>query len=184
MPSNNRLQPLAPRSMFVVKSMAEGLSWARASSIPASAMAMAAAAASSGFHVRKLKTKYPQGAGEMLIKTLVGREVPPDSRSYQIGAYVQNVVTLDQMGALLPQGRGFIERVITVVGTAACRRAGNTAELAARIRSALFEEAVLATCVTAQEAAARLGVARVAATVRFVAPAGDQFRFAVVVDIR
>ena len=33
-------------------------------------------------------------------------------------------------------------------------------ELAARIRSALFEEAVLATCVTAQEAAARLGVAR------------------------
>lgn len=33
-------------------------------------------------------------------------------------------------------------------------------ELASRIRSALFEEAVLASCVTAQEAAARLGVAR------------------------
>jgi electron transport complex protein RnfC len=68
--------------------------------------------------VEAVPTKYPQGAGEMLIKTLVGREVPPDSRSYQIGAYVQNVVTLAQMGALLPQGRGFIERVITVVGTA------------------------------------------------------------------
>jgi len=68
--------------------------------------------------VEMVPTKYPQGAGEMLIKTMVGREVPPDSRSYQIGAYVQNVVTLSQIGALLPQGRGFIERVITVVGTA------------------------------------------------------------------
>jgi electron transport complex protein RnfC len=72
-------------------------------------------------HVEVVPTKYPQGAGEMLIKTLVGREVPPDSRSYQIGAYVQNVVTLAQMGALVPRGRGFVERVITVVGTAVAR---------------------------------------------------------------
>ncbi|MCK9379505.1 MAG: electron transport complex subunit RsxC [Sulfuritalea sp.] len=74
--------------------------------------------------VEAVPTKYPQGAGEMLIKTLVGREVPPDSRSYQIGAYVQNVATLAHMGALMPQGRGFIERVITVVGTAV-ERPGN-----------------------------------------------------------
>ena len=71
--------------------------------------------------VETVPTKYPQGAGEMLIKTLVGREVPPDSRSYQIGAYVQNVATLSAMGALMPRGRGFIERVITVVGTAVAR---------------------------------------------------------------
>jgi len=71
--------------------------------------------------VETVPTKYPQGAGEMLIKTLLGREVPPDSRSYQIGAYVQNVATLATMGALMPSGRGFIERVITVVGTAVAR---------------------------------------------------------------
>jgi electron transport complex protein RnfC len=71
--------------------------------------------------VETVPTKYPQGAGEMLIKTLVGREVPPDSRSYQIGAYVQNVATLSSMGALMPRGRGFIERVITVVGTAVAK---------------------------------------------------------------
>ena len=71
--------------------------------------------------VEAVPTKYPQGAGEMLIKTLVGREVPPDSRSYQIGAYVQNVVTLSQLGTLVAQGRGFIERVITVTGTAVAR---------------------------------------------------------------
>ncbi len=68
-----------------------------------------------------MPTKYPQGAGEMLIKTLLGREVPPDSRSYQVGAYVQNVATLAYMGALTPRGRGFIERVITVAGTAVAR---------------------------------------------------------------
>jgi electron transport complex protein RnfC len=63
-------------------------------------------------------TKYPQGAGEMLIKTLTGREVPPDARAYTTGAYVQNVATLATMGELMPSGRGFIERVITVVGPA------------------------------------------------------------------
>jgi electron transport complex protein RnfC len=71
--------------------------------------------------VEAVPTKYPQGAGEMLIKTLLGREVPPDSRSYQIGAYVQNVATLAYIGALAPRGRGFIERVITVAGTAIAR---------------------------------------------------------------
>jgi electron transport complex protein RnfC len=71
--------------------------------------------------VETVPTKYPQGAGEMLIKTLLGREVPPDSRSYQIGAYVQNVATLAYLGALMPRGRGFIERVITVAGTAVAR---------------------------------------------------------------
>jgi electron transport complex protein RnfC len=71
--------------------------------------------------VAAVPTKYPQGAGEMLIKTLLGREVPPDSRSYQIGAYVQNVATLAHIGALTPRGRGFIERVITVAGTAVTR---------------------------------------------------------------
>ncbi|MBI5263340.1 MAG: electron transport complex subunit RsxC [Bradyrhizobium sp.] len=71
--------------------------------------------------VETVPTKYPQGAGEMLIKTLLGREVPPDSRSYQIGAYVQNVATLALVGALTPRGRGFIERVITVAGTAVGR---------------------------------------------------------------
>ncbi len=74
--------------------------------------------------VEAVPTKYPQGAGEMLIKTLTGREVPPDSRSYQVGAYVQNVATLAGMGRLMPRGEGFIERVITVVGTAV-ERPGN-----------------------------------------------------------
>jgi electron transport complex protein RnfC len=69
--------------------------------------------------VEAVPTKYPQGAGEMLIKALAnGREVPPDARSYQTGAFIQNVTTLAHIGTLAPQGRGFIERIITVDGTA------------------------------------------------------------------
>jgi electron transport complex protein RnfC len=68
--------------------------------------------------VEAVPTKYPQGAGEMLIKTLTGREVPPDARAYTTGAYVQNVATLANLGQLMPRGEGFIERVITVTGTA------------------------------------------------------------------
>ncbi|MDO8934171.1 MAG: electron transport complex subunit RsxC [Rhodocyclaceae bacterium] len=74
--------------------------------------------------VEAVPTKYPQGAGEMLIKTLTGREVPPDARAYTTGAYVQNVATLATMGELMPQGRGFIERVITVAGPAV-KKPGN-----------------------------------------------------------
>lgn len=66
--------------------------------------------------VQLVPTKYPQGAGEMLVKALLGREVPPDARSYSVGAYIQNVTTLSWMGELMPSGRGFIERVITVAG--------------------------------------------------------------------
>lgn len=80
--------------------------------------------ADGGVAVEGVPTKYPQGAGEMLIKTLLGREVPPDSRSFQVGAYVQNVATLAGVGRLLPHGEGFIERVVTVVGTAV-ERPGN-----------------------------------------------------------
>jgi electron transport complex protein RnfC len=68
--------------------------------------------------VEAVPTKYPQGAGEMLIKTLTGREVPPDARAYTTGAYVQNVATLAALGQLMPKGQGFIERVITVTGSA------------------------------------------------------------------
>ena len=74
--------------------------------------------------VEAVPTKYPQGAGEMLIKTLLGREVPPDARAYTTGAFVQNVATLANIGALLASGQGFIERVVTVAGSAV-KRPGN-----------------------------------------------------------
>ncbi|MBK1645992.1 electron transport complex subunit RsxC [Thiocapsa imhoffii] len=65
-----------------------------------------------------VKTKYPQGAEKMLIKSLLRREVPAGGITADIGVAVYNVGTLAQMGELLPQGRGLIERVVTVSGPA------------------------------------------------------------------
>jgi electron transport complex protein RnfC len=66
--------------------------------------------------VEAVESKYPQGAEKMLIKSLLGREVPEGGLPSDLGVAVFNVGTLAQMGELLPNGRGLIERVITVSG--------------------------------------------------------------------
>ncbi len=74
--------------------------------------------------VEAVETKYPQGAEKMLIKSLLGREVPVGGLPADIGVAVYNVGTLAQMGELLPERRGLIERVVTVSGPGV-RRPGN-----------------------------------------------------------
>ena len=66
--------------------------------------------------VEAVQTKYPQGAEKMLIRSLLGREVPPGQFPSAVGVSVLNVGTLAQIGELLPHGRGVIERVVTVSG--------------------------------------------------------------------
>lgn len=73
--------------------------------------------------VAPVATKYPQGAEKLLIKTLLGREVPSKGFPYQVGVVVQNIATLAEIGQLLPMRRGLIERVMTVSGDVA--RPGN-----------------------------------------------------------
>jgi electron transport complex protein RnfC len=74
--------------------------------------------------VEAVETKYPQGAEKMLIKSLLGREVPVGGLPADIGVAVYNVGTLAQMGELLPERRGLIERVVTVSGPGV-KRPGN-----------------------------------------------------------
>jgi len=66
--------------------------------------------------VEPVATKYPQGAEKLLVKTLLGREVPSRGFPYQVGVVVQNIATLAEIGQLLPRRRGLIERVITISG--------------------------------------------------------------------
>ena len=74
--------------------------------------------------VEAVVTKYPQGAEKMLIKSLLDREVPVGGLPADLGIAVYNVGTLAQMGELLPQRRGLIERVVTVSGPGV-KRPGN-----------------------------------------------------------
>ncbi|MCK7577447.1 MAG: hypothetical protein MZV65_17680 [Chromatiales bacterium] len=52
--------------------------------------------------VAPVATKYPQGAERLLIKTLLGREIPSGARSWEIGVVTQNIATLAELGRLLP----------------------------------------------------------------------------------
>ena len=74
--------------------------------------------------VEAVKTKYPQGSEKLLITVLLGREVPSGGFPYQVGAVVQNIATLAQLGRLLPNRHGLIERVVTISG-AGVERPGN-----------------------------------------------------------
>ncbi len=74
--------------------------------------------------VEVVAVKYPQGAEKMLIKALLGREVPSGGLPSDVGVVSVNVATSAQIGRLLPHGRGIQERVITIGGPA-IRKEGN-----------------------------------------------------------
>jgi len=74
----------------------------------------------SGFEhiqVKAVQTHYPQGSEKLLIKVLLAREVPSGGFPYQVGVVVQNIATITQLGELLPNNQGLIERVVTITGT-------------------------------------------------------------------
>lgn len=66
--------------------------------------------------IEAVPAKYPQGAEKMLIKVLLGREIPSGGLPSDVGVSVFNVATLAQIGELLPRRQGLIERVMTVSG--------------------------------------------------------------------
>ncbi len=68
--------------------------------------------------IEAVAAKYPQGAEKMLVKVLLGREIPTGGLPADVGLAVFNVATLAQIGELLPHRHGLIERVVTVTGPA------------------------------------------------------------------
>lgn len=68
--------------------------------------------------VEVLPVKFPQGAAEVLIKTLLGREKPSGAHAIDIHTLCFNVTSTSEIGRLLPHGAGLQERVITISGPA------------------------------------------------------------------
>ncbi len=83
---------------------------------PDAVKAMTAAVAATGFKVRKLRTRYPQGAEKQLIKACLRREVPSGGLPMDVGCVVQNVGTALAVRDALRFGRPLYERVMTVTG--------------------------------------------------------------------
>jgi electron transport complex protein RnfC len=68
------------------------------------------------FKTVPLKSRYTIGAREILIKVLLGREIPINGRARDIGVVVHNVSTAKAIHDAVVEGKPFIERVVTVSG--------------------------------------------------------------------
>ncbi|MCL6613979.1 MAG: electron transport complex subunit RsxC [Firmicutes bacterium] len=69
--------------------------------------------------VAVLAAKYPQGEERMLVKAILGREVPSGGLPIDVGVVVNNVATAAAFGEYLRTGRPVVSRVITVSGLVA-----------------------------------------------------------------
>jgi Na+-translocating ferredoxin:NAD+ oxidoreductase subunit C len=66
--------------------------------------------------VISLKTKYPQGAEKMLIKAVLGREVPPGKLPLDVGAVIQNTGTAAAVYDAVVKGEPLTTAALTVTG--------------------------------------------------------------------
>ena len=69
-----------------------------------------------GIEVAGVRTKYPQGAEKMLIKRILGRQVPSGGLPADVGAVVCNVSTSKAIADAIRTGMPLVERVVTVTG--------------------------------------------------------------------
>src|ERR1035438_8677124 len=93
--------------------------------------------AAQDIQIEPVAAKYPQGAEKMLIKVLLGREIPSGGLPADIGVGMFNVATLAQIGELLPRRQGLIERVMTVSGPGVAKPGNYLVALGTPIRWAL-----------------------------------------------
>ncbi len=68
--------------------------------------------------VHSLKSRYPQGAEKMLIKTLTGREIPGGKLPHDVQCLVMNVASVSFIAQYLKTGMPLISKRITVDGSA------------------------------------------------------------------
>jgi electron transport complex protein RnfC len=89
--------------------------------------------------VRVCPVKYPQGAEKLVIKSLLGREVPSGGLPADVQAICVNVATTAEIGRLLPRGRGIQERVITIGGPGVQRKGNYRIPIGTPVRFTLEE---------------------------------------------
>ena len=87
--------------------------------------------------VEVVAVKYPQGAEKMLIRALLGREVPSGGLPADVKVVSANVATTAEIGRLLPHGRGIQERVITIGGPAVSKKGNYRIPIGTPLRFAL-----------------------------------------------
>ncbi len=89
--------------------------------------------------IRISPVKYPQGAEKLVIRALLGREIPSGGLPIDVHAICVNVATTAEIGRLLPHGRGIQERVITIGGSGIERKGNYRIPIGTPVRFALAQ---------------------------------------------
>jgi electron transport complex protein RnfC len=87
--------------------------------------------------VRGLTVKYPQGAEKMLIRSVLGREVPSGKLPMHVGVVVQNVGSIACIAEIFETGLPLVERVVTVSGPGVRRPSNLIIPVGAKLRDVL-----------------------------------------------
>ena len=103
----------------------------------------------------QLTVKYPQGAEKMLIKALLGREVPSGGFPSNVGVVVQNVASVATIAEVFETGLPLIERIVTVTGPGVRRRATWIVPVGTKLRDLLEPAAGLTDDAARSSSAAR-----------------------------
>jgi Na+-translocating ferredoxin:NAD+ oxidoreductase subunit C len=87
--------------------------------------------------VLPLTVKYPQGAEKMLIKSVLGREVPSGKLPMHVGVVVQNAGSIACIAEIFETGLPLIERVVTVTGPGVIRPSNLIIPVGSKLRDVL-----------------------------------------------
>jgi electron transport complex protein RnfC len=85
---------------------------------PEALAAMREAAIGTDVRIQAVPAMYPMGWDKQMIQVLLGREVPAEGRSADIGVLVHNVATAWAVQQTLCLGRPLVSRIVTVGGGA------------------------------------------------------------------
>lgn len=105
---------------------------------PEALAAMRQAAAGSEVEIVSVPAMYPMGWDKQMIQVLIGKEVPAEGRSAEIGVLVHNVATAYAVQQAIRHGRPLVSRVITVSGGAVVRPSNVEAPIGATAQN-LFD---------------------------------------------
>ena len=87
--------------------------------------------------VLPLTVKYPQGAEKMLIRSVLGIEVPSGKLPLSVGVVVQNVGSAAMIGEVFETGLPLVERIVTVTGHGLRRPANLIVPVGTKLRDLL-----------------------------------------------
>ena len=101
--------------------------------------ALAATDPEGRIRVKKLRTKYPQGAEKQMIRALLKRSVPSGGLPMDVGVVVQNVGTVFAIREAILYGRPLFTRYLTVGGGAIARPGNYKVRIGTRIADIVEE---------------------------------------------